>query len=91
MTEPIKERLRRARVDKRDRRKTARERALPGLVVEANRRLATVEACAEGDWEAIDEAASFLAQHIKSDVQPDWTAHPIGTRRYERLGFRKER
>lgn len=70
---------------------TARERSLPGLVVEANKRLAAIEACAEADWHAIDDAASWLSQHLRNDVQPDWSAYPLGTRRYERLGFRKER
>lgn len=73
------------------RRLTSRERSLPGLIVEANRRLAAVEACAEGDWSAIDDAASFLAQHIRRDVQPDWDVHPLGARRYDRLGFKRER
>ena len=70
---------------------TSRERALPGMIEEANRRLAAIEACAEGAWGEIDEAASYLAQHIASDVQPDWDKYPLGTRRYERLGFRRIR
>lgn len=70
---------------------TARERSLPGLVVEANKRLAAIEAIEEGDWKAIDDAACWLSQHIRKDVQPDWDKHPLGTRRFERLGFRRER
>jgi len=68
-----------------------RKAALPGLIAEANRRLAAVEACKEGDWSAIGERASWLAQHIRRDVQPDWDAYPLGTRRYERLGFLRNR
>lgn len=71
-------------------RQTARQRAIPGLIVEANKRLAAIEACAEGDWGAIDEAASFLAQHVRSDVQPDWSAYPLGARRFDRLRFRRQ-
>lgn len=70
---------------------TARERALPGLIAEANQRLDSIERCAEGDWSAIDEAASYLAQHLRSDVQPDWDKYPLGTRRYERLGFARNK
>ena len=69
---------------------TARQRALPGLVAEANRLLSAVEACAEGNWGEIDEAASRLAQHIRPDVQPDWDAHPLGARRYDRLRFSRK-
>jgi hypothetical protein len=72
-------------------RPTARQRTLPGLIKEADKRLAAIEACAEGDWSAIDDACSWLAQHVRPDVQPNWNAHPLGTRRYDRLGFgRKE-
>lgn len=70
-------------------RQTARERSIPALVVEANKRLAAIEACAEGDWSTIDEAASYLAQHVRTDVQPNWNAYPLGTRRYDRLKFRR--
>lgn len=70
---------------------TAREMALPGLVVEANKRLEAIEKISEGDWRAIDDAASWLSQHIRKDVQPDWDKYPLGTRRFERLGFKKER
>lgn len=71
---------------------SAREKAIPGLIDEANRRLAAIEACAEGDWTAIDEAASYLAQHLHvGDFKPDWERYPLGTRRYDRLGFKKGR
>lgn len=69
---------------------TARQRALPGLIVEADKRLAAIEACAEGDWHAIDDACSMLAQHLRPDVQPDWERYPLGSRRYDRLGFRRK-
>jgi uncharacterized membrane-anchored protein len=67
----------------------ARQRALPGLIAEANKRLAAIAEIHEGKSGDIAEAASWLAQHVRSDVQPDWDAHPLATRRYERLGFRR--
>lgn len=69
---------------------TARQRALPALRVEANRRLAAVEACPEGAWADIDDACSWLAQHIAPDVQPDWDSYPLGTCRYNRLRYRRK-
>jgi hypothetical protein len=71
-------------------RPTARERALPGIIAENNRRLAAIEACSEGDWSEIDEACGQLAQNLRHDCQPDWDAHPLGTRRYDRLRFRRK-
>lgn len=70
------------------RRLTAKERALPGQLAEADRRLSAVEACADDDALGIDEAASYLAQFITATgVQPDWGARPVGARRYDRLRF----
>lgn len=69
---------------------TARQRSLPGLIAEANKRLAAIAEVAEGDWSEIDEACSQLAQLVAPDVQPDWDANPLATRRYDRLKFRRK-
>lgn len=66
-------------------RKTSRERALPGLIVEANKRLQAVQDCKPDAWRDIEDAACFLAQLLRADVQPDWDAYPLGTKRYDRL------
>ena len=70
---------------------TARQKALPGVIAENNKRLAAIAACAEGDWSAIGEACSWLAQNIRPDCEPDWDACPLGTRRYDRLRFCRTR
>jgi hypothetical protein len=72
------------------RRLTARQRAVPALIEENNKRLKAVEDCAEGDWSAIDEACAWLAQNLAPDVQPDWGKYPLGARRFDRLKFRRK-
>jgi uncharacterized membrane-anchored protein len=69
---------------------TARQRALPGIINENNKRLAAIGEITEGDWSAIDEACSWLAQNLRADCQPDWDAHPLATRRFDRLKYRRE-
>jgi hypothetical protein len=64
---------------------TSRQRALPDLIVEANKRLQAVQDCKLGAWRDIEDAACFLAQLLRADVQPDWDAYPLGTKRYDRL------
>lgn len=53
--------------------------------MEANRRLAAVQDCRPDDWTAIAAAACYLAQLLRRDLQPNWDAYPLGTRRYDRL------
>lgn len=71
-------------------RSTARQRALPALIVENNRRLEAIEACSEGDWSAIEDACAWLAQNLRHDCQPRWDLYPLGTRRYDRLRFQRK-
>jgi hypothetical protein len=63
---------------------TARERALPGMREEAQRRLQVLNDCPEDE---VDAAANDLAGAVKPDVQPDWDACPVGRKRFDRAGF----
>lgn len=69
---------------------TARQKALPGIIDENNKRLKAIESLPEGEWAAIDNACSWLAQNLRHDCQPDWEAYPLGARRYDRLRYRRK-